>query len=108
MAQAHWPIKVRRELERQSALGLFSSTRLCHAIHDCNLEIRCVYIIKGALIEAVVEDFPDDALDHAAHCGTLVLPDVATSDAIGQARTRRGMAAVRRATLQNYRNELPQ
>ena len=67
-----------------------------------------VYIIKGALIDAVVEDFPDDALDHAAHCGTLVLPDVATSDAIGQARTRRGMAAVRRATLQNYRNELPQ
>ena len=63
-----------------------------------------VYVINGAAINAVGEDFPDDVLDHAAQCGTLVLADVATSDAISQLRTRRGMAAVRRVTLRNYRD----
>ena len=62
-----------------------------------------VYVINGAAINAACEDFPDDVLDHAAQSGTLVLADVATSDAISQLRTRRGMAAVRRATLLNYR-----
>lgn len=62
-----------------------------------------VYVINGAAINAVREDFPDDVLDHAAQSGTLVLADVPTSDAISQLRTRRGMAAVRRATLLNYR-----
>jgi len=61
-----------------------------------------VYVINGAAIDAVREDFPDDVLDHAAQSGTLVLADVATSDAIQQLRARRGMAAVRRATLLNY------
>ena len=49
------------------------------------------------------EDFPKDVLDHAARSGTLLLGDVAAFDAIGQARPRRGMAAVRRGTLLNYR-----
>ncbi len=62
-----------------------------------------VYVINGAAIDAVREDFPDDVLDHAAQSGTLVLADVATSDSISQLRTRRGMSAVRRATLLNYR-----
>ena len=62
-----------------------------------------VYVINGAAINAVREDFPDDVLDHAAQSGTLVLADVPTSEAISQLRTRRGMAAVRRATLLNYR-----
>lgn len=61
-----------------------------------------VYVIDGAAIDVAQEDFPDDVLDHAAQSGTLVLADVATSDAISQLRTRRGMAAVRRATLLNY------
>jgi hypothetical protein len=62
-----------------------------------------VYVINGAAINAVGEEFPDDVLEHAAQSGTLVLADVSTSDAISQSRTRRGMAAVRRATLLNYR-----
>jgi hypothetical protein len=62
-----------------------------------------VYVINGAAIDAVGEDFPDDVLDHATQSGTLVLADVDTSDAIRQLRARRGMAAVRRATLLNYR-----
>ncbi len=62
-----------------------------------------IYVINGAAIDAVKEDFADDVLDHAALSGTLVLSDLATSDAIGQSRMRRGMAAVRRATLSNYR-----
>lgn len=62
-----------------------------------------VYVVEGAAIDAVGEDYPEDVLDHAAQSGTLVLSDVATSDAIGQLRARRGMAAVRRATLLNYR-----
>ena len=61
-----------------------------------------VYVINGAEINAVKEDFPDDVLEHAVQSGTLVLADVSTSDAISQLRTRRGMAAVRRATLLNY------
>ena len=61
-----------------------------------------VYVINGAAIDAVREDFPDDVLDHAAQSGTLVLADVPTSDAVSLLRTRRGMAAVRRATLLNY------
>lgn len=62
-----------------------------------------VYVISGAAIDAVREEFPDDVLDHAAQSGTLVLTDVAASDAIGRSRARRGMAAVRRAMLLNYR-----
>jgi hypothetical protein len=61
-----------------------------------------VYVIDGAAIDAVEEDFPEDVLDHAAMSGTLVLSDVAASDATGHSRVRRGMAAVRRATLLNY------
>jgi hypothetical protein len=61
-----------------------------------------IYVIHGAEIDAVKEDFPEDVLEHAAQSGTLVLGDVLTSDAIGQMRVRRGMAAVRRATLLNY------
>lgn len=63
-----------------------------------------VYVINGAAIDAVGEDFADDVLNHAAQSGTLILADVPTSDAISQLRTRRGMAAVRRATLLNYRS----
>lgn len=62
-----------------------------------------VYVISGATINAVQEDFPSDVLDHAAEAGTLVLSDVQTFDFIGQTRLRRGMDAVRRATLLNYR-----
>ena len=62
-----------------------------------------VYVITGAAVDAVAEEFPDDVLEHAARSGTLVLTDVATSDAISLLRARRGMAAVRRATLLNYR-----
>jgi hypothetical protein len=62
-----------------------------------------VHVIDGAAIDAVREDFPDDVLDHAVQSGTLVLADVVASDAVTQLRARRGMAAVRRATLLNYR-----
>ncbi len=62
-----------------------------------------VYVVNGAAIDASKEDFPEDVLDHAAQSGTLVLSDVVTVDAIGQTRVRRGMAALRRVTLLNYR-----
>ena len=63
-----------------------------------------VYVIGGVSIDAVEEDFPEDVLEHAALSATLVLSDVATSDTTGQSRVRRGMAAVRRATLRSYRS----
>jgi hypothetical protein len=62
-----------------------------------------VYVIAEGVIDAVDEDFPEDVLDHAVQWGRLQLGDVAVSDAIGQTRLRRGMAAVRRGTLLNYR-----
>lgn len=61
-----------------------------------------VYVLTDAAINTVDEDFPDDVLDHAARAGTLVLDDVATANVVGQSRTRRGMAAVRRTALSNY------
>jgi hypothetical protein len=61
-----------------------------------------VYVLQEAVIDAAAEDFPEDVLEHAADVGTLLLPDVATADVVRQARARRGMAAVRRATLTNY------
>lgn len=61
-----------------------------------------VYVINGVEINASDEDFPNDVLDHAVRSSTLILADVPTYDAIGQSRMRRGMAAVRRATLLNY------
>jgi hypothetical protein len=47
-----------------------------------------VYVMRGAAIDALDEDFPDDVLDDAAQSGALLLPDVATSDTISQLRTR--------------------
>lgn len=61
-----------------------------------------VYVLNGAAIDAVSEDFPEDVLDHAALSGTLVLRDVAAFDALRQIRIRRGMAALLRTTLRNY------
>jgi hypothetical protein len=62
-----------------------------------------VYVLSGAKIDAVGKDFPEDVLDHAVRLDRLYIGDVAAFDAVGQARVRRGMAAVRRGTLLHYR-----
>lgn len=61
-----------------------------------------IYVINGNNIEACSEDFPDDVLENAAKTGALFFKDISTSDEIRRVRMRRGMAAVRHATLQNY------
>lgn len=48
-----------------------------------------VYVITGAAVDAAAEDFPDDVLEHAAQSGTLLITNVATSDAISQLRAAR-------------------
>ncbi|MCB2022079.1 MAG: hypothetical protein M9915_14860 [Rhizobacter sp.] len=64
-----------------------------------------VYVISGGTLDALSEDFPEDVLEHAAQASALAIGDVAAFDAVGLTRLRRGMAAVRRGTLLNYRGQ---
>ena len=60
------------------------------------------YVLTDKKLDVLAEDAPDDVLDRAAIQGNLVLKDVAVSDKSGQSRLRRGIGALRRATLSNY------
>ncbi len=60
------------------------------------------YTINDKNFDVLSEDAPDDALEHAAAKGRLILSDVSATDVAGQARIRRGVAALRYATLANY------
>lgn len=51
------------------------------------------------------EEPPDEAIEDGLLANRLVLPDVPTDDVIGSGRIRRGQQAVRRLTLQNYRQQ---
>lgn len=61
------------------------------------------YTLNQTSISATNEDLPDDVLEHAIEEGHLVLPDVDTSSEIAIGRVRRGMNALRKITLSNYR-----
>lgn len=62
------------------------------------------YVLNGIQLDVVAEDAPEDVLENAARHGGLTLKDVAVSDAVGEIRIRRGVGALRSATLANYQH----
>ncbi len=62
------------------------------------------YVLNLRQLDALNEDAPEDVLANAALVNTLQLKDVDTSDHIGQNRIRSGVAALRKATLRNYKD----
>jgi DNA-binding transcriptional regulator YhcF (GntR family) len=60
------------------------------------------YVFNSQKIEASKEDFPSDVLINAIKQDNLDFTDVVVSDEIAQTRIRRGVKALRQATLQNY------
>ncbi len=62
-----------------------------------------LYTLNRVAVSAIAEDLPDDVLENAVEEGLLVLPDVETSSDIALGRIRRGMGALRKKTLTNYR-----
>lgn len=62
------------------------------------------YILNKEKINALNEDLPDDILENAIEEGLLELPDTQTSSDIAVGRIRRGMNALRKKTLLNYRH----
>jgi predicted restriction endonuclease len=63
------------------------------------------YILNHVTVNVLNEDLPDDVLDNAIDNGNLILDEVKTSNIIQSVRVRRGMGALRRLTLGNYRHE---
>jgi predicted restriction endonuclease len=62
-----------------------------------------LYTLNKVAISASNEDLPDDVLENAIEEGLLELPDVETSTDLAVGRIRRGMNALRKRTLSNYR-----
>lgn len=62
------------------------------------------YVLNNMKLDVLAEEAPDDVLDNAAIHGDLLLKDVDVSDTLGSSRIRRGVNALRRATLSNYRH----
>lgn len=62
-----------------------------------------LYTLNQVAISATNEDLPDDVLENAVEEGLLVLSDVKTSSDVAIGRIRRGMSALRRRTISNYR-----
>lgn len=63
-----------------------------------------VYTLNRVPVIAADEDLPDDVLENAVEEGLLVLSDVGTSSEVSLLRVRRGMNALRKQTLTNYRH----
>ncbi|MDO9011177.1 MAG: hypothetical protein Q7U78_05120 [Gallionella sp.] len=63
-----------------------------------------IYTLNQVPVSAADEDLPDDVLENAVEEGLLVLTDVETSSDVSLLRVRRGMNALRKQTLANYRN----
>ena len=63
-----------------------------------------LYTLNQVAISASNEDFPDDVLENAIDEGRLELSDVETSSEVAIGRIRRGMFALRKKTLHNYRD----
>jgi hypothetical protein len=61
-----------------------------------------VYVLNTVKFDATKEDFTEDVLENAVIKGNLVLSDVVTSSELAQVRLRKGVAALRNATLHNY------
>jgi putative restriction endonuclease len=62
-----------------------------------------LYTLNQVLVSAISEDLPDDVLENAVEEGLLVLSDVETSNDVALSRVRRGVNALRKKTLSNYR-----
>lgn len=62
-----------------------------------------LYTLNQVAISATNEDLPDDVLENAVEEGLLVLSDVETSSDVAVGRIRRGMGALRKKTISNYR-----
>ncbi len=62
------------------------------------------YVLNNYPLDMAAEDAPVDVVENAVANGKLVLRDVDASDEIGKSRIRQGVAALRRATLANYRH----
>lgn len=62
-----------------------------------------IYTLNRVPVSAADEDLPDDVLENAVDEGLLVLTDVETSSDVSLLRVRRGMNALRKQTLANYR-----
>ena len=62
-----------------------------------------VYTLNQEKISATSEDLPDDVLENAADKGMLLFSDVQASSDVAISRTRRGMDALRKRTIFNYR-----
>lgn len=63
------------------------------------------YVLNSKPLEVTKEEVGDDVLDNAAKNSNLILSDVAVDNVEGRGRLRRGVSALRRATLLNYGNE---
>lgn len=63
-----------------------------------------IYTLNKVAISASNEDLPDDVLENAIDEGHLELSDVETSSDVTISRIRRGMHALRKRTLFNYRD----
>ncbi len=63
-----------------------------------------IYTFNRVEVDAAKEDFPDDVLENAAETGNLSIGDIYVSDEHKQTRVRKGMNALRSATLKHYRN----
>lgn len=63
-----------------------------------------LYTLNKVLINTASEDLPDDVLENAVTNGQLILSDVVTSSDSATVRVRRGMNALRKKTLYNYKN----
>lgn len=63
-----------------------------------------LYTLNKVLINTATEDLPDDVLENAVSNGKLILSDVTTSSDAAIVRVRRGMNALRKRTLYNYKS----
>lgn len=63
-----------------------------------------IYTLNRVPVSAADEDLPDDVLENAVEEGLLVLTDVETSSEVTLLRVRKGMNALRKKTLANYRD----
>lgn len=61
-----------------------------------------VYTLSDVPVVAEQEDLPEDVLENAITHNRLFFNDVLTQQGISQARTRKGMQALRKKTLDNY------
>lgn len=62
------------------------------------------YVLAARSLDVLRDEAPQDVLDVMAARSGLLFDDVTVSDSIGQSRIRKGVKALRQATLSNYEN----